>query len=405
MRTELTQSFIDKTKARPPRKRTIYWDQGMKGFGWQITPAGHVSFAVQYRHGRTSRRYTIKGTLSLKDARREAKGVQGKVAKGHDPVVEERKKQAAGTNTFRAIAEEYLKRDGKKLRSKDERKRILAKYLYPKLGDRQIDDIRRVDIVRLLDAIEDHNGPAMADHVLVVLRKLLNWHAARSDDFRSPIVKGMGRINAKERARSRTLDDRELRAFWQAAETFPGAYGFLLRYILLCACRLREASNMTQQELSGDVWAIPSERHKSKKSFELPLSQAAKNLLSQIPRIAGEDWLFTHNGQRPIGGFSKFKKAFDAKMLAELHKEDSEAEMKRWVVHDLRRTARSLMSRAGVPPRHAEMALGHVSGGVEAVYDRHRYFDEKREAFEALSSLIARILNPQENVVALRGAG
>jgi integrase len=405
MRIKLTQSFIDETKSQPPPKRTIYWDEGMKGFGWQITPAGHASFAVQYRHAGISRRYTIAGTLPLKEARKRAKGVQGAVAKDRDPVVEERKKQAQSANTFRAIAQEYMRRDGRKLRSKDERERILAKYLYPQIGDRQIDHIRRVDIVRLLDAIEDQNGSAMADHVLVVLRKLLAWHAARSDDFRTPIVQGMGRINAKERARSRILEDGELRAFWRAAESFPGAYGFLLRYILLCACRLREASNMTRQEVSGDVWTIPAERHKSKKDFELPLSQTAQQLLDQVPRIAGSDWTFTHDGQRPVGGFSKFKKAFDARMLAELRKDDSDAELKRWVVHDLRRSARSLMSRAGVPPRHAEMALGHTVGGVEGVYDRHHYLDEKRSALEALANLIARIIEPQDNVVSLRGAG
>jgi hypothetical protein len=62
------------------------------------------------------------------------------------------------------------------------------------------------------------------------------------------------------------------------------------------------------------------------------------------------------------------------------------------------------MSRAGVLPRHAEMALGHVVPGVEGVYDRHSYADEKRAAFEALAAQVARILNPQANVVALREA-
>jgi hypothetical protein len=86
-------------------------------------------------------------------------------------------------------------------------------------------------------------------------------------------------------------------------------------------------------------------------------------------------------------------------MLAELRKVDSKAKLPGWVIHDLRRTARSLMSRAGVPPRHAEMALGHVVAGVEGVYDRHRYLDEKQQAFEALAAQIDRILNPQDNVI------
>ena len=82
--------------------------------------------------------------------------------------------------------------------------------------------------------------------------------------------------------------------------------------------------------------------------------------------------------QNAIGAFSKFKRAFDKATPAELRKLDSKAKLPGWVIHDLRRTARSLMSRAGVLPKHAEMALGHAVAGVEGVYDRHRYLDEKR---------------------------
>jgi integrase len=69
--------------------------------------------------------------------------------------------------------------------------------------------------------------------------------------------------------------------------------------------------------------------------------------------------------------------------------------------HDLRRTARSLMSRAGVNPDIAERCLGHVIGGVRGVYDRHQYIEEMHHAFEALASQIERIVHPVENVVAV----
>jgi integrase len=245
-----------------------------------------------------------------------------------------------------------------------------------------------------------------ADAVLAAVRKLFNWHAARTEEFETPIVKGMSRAApAKERARERTLEDLEIRAFWRAAEAFPGPYGYLL-YILLTATRLREASNMTQAELSGTVWTIPAARHKNKtKAFELPLSKAATELLASIPRVDGKaGWIFSHDGRRPIGGFSKFKRRFDKQMLADLRKDDGKAALRPWIVHDLRRTARTLMSRAGVQPRHAEMALGHVVQGVEGVYDRHRYLEEKRQAFEALAAQLTRILNPQDVVVPLRSA-
>ena len=74
-----------------------------------------------------------------------------------------------------------------------------------------------------------------------------------------------------------------------------------------------------------------------------------------------------------------------------------------WTLHDLRRTARSLLSRAGIASDIAEICLGHVLPGVRGVYDRHEYHEEKKRVFEALATQIARIVDPQDNVVAMRG--
>jgi integrase len=73
-----------------------------------------------------------------------------------------------------------------------------------------------------------------------------------------------------------------------------------------------------------------------------------------------------------------------------------------WTLHDLRRTARSLMSRAGVRPEIAEKVLGHVAGGVEGVYDRHSYRDEKRDALARLATLVDGIVSPRDNVTPMR---
>ena len=85
------------------------------------------------------------------------------------------------------------------------------------------------EIVALLDQIEDKTGPAMAQQASAVLRRLFAWHANRSDDFRSPIVRGMSRVRPSERQRQRTLDDDEIRAVWRAAEAQQGVFGCLVR--------------------------------------------------------------------------------------------------------------------------------------------------------------------------------
>ena len=200
------------------------------------------------------------------------------------------------------------------------------------------------------------------------------------------------------------LSDNELRAVWRASVRWDSPYAVLVRFILLTATRLREASNMRRDEVSGNEWLIPAPRHKSKTEFLLPLSMAAQDLLRGIPVIGRRGWVFTYDGQRPINGFTKAKRELDRRVLEFLRQADPTAKpLPRWTNHDLRRTARSLMSRAGVDPDHAERCLGHVLAGVRGTYDRHQ-FAEKTAAFEALAQQIDLIVNPQVNVAQMRAS-
>jgi integrase len=241
----------------------------------------------------------------------------------------------------------------------------------------------------LLDRIEDESGPVMADRTLAIVRRILNWHASRSDDFRSPIVRGMARTKPKARARERTLTDDELRIIWAAASSGP--FGYFIRFLLLTATRRGEPANARRSELAGSDWIIPGKRYKTGTDHLVPLSGAAQTLLT---KLHSKGFLFsTDGGETPISGFSKFKRGFDKTV----------GPLPNWTLHDLRRTARSLMSRAEVSGDVAERCLDHAVGGVRGTYDRHEYYEEKRKAFEALASLIAQIVDPQENVVAIRG--
>jgi len=230
----------------------------------------------------------------------------------------------------------------------------------------------------------------MADHTLAYVRKVMNWHASRSDEFRSPIVRGMARTSGKERARARILTDDELRAVWKAAEATAGPFGAFIKFLLLTGARRHEASNATWDELKGGVWLLPAARNKVKQDLARPLSSAAQNLVGGLPKIGR--YVFTFGGVKPLSGFAKPKARLDAASGA-----------KGWILHDLRRTARSLLSRAGIAPDVAEMCLGHVLTGVRGTYDRHAYHEEKKHAFEALAAQIARIVDPRDNIVALRG--
>lgn len=387
---KLTAAFTRTARAEPGSDRTIFWDATLPGFGLVVLASGHKSWCVQYRHGRVSRRLTLKGALSLDDARREARAAIGKVARGHDVVMEKRRAAETDAHSLRAVCENYLDREGGKLRTTARRRATLERLVCPALGSRPIDTIRRRDISELLDTVQDENGNAMADQVLALLRRIFNWHATRDDNFVSPVVRGMSRRTSEERERDRVLTDEELRAVWRTAETFPAPWGQFIRFMLLTAARRDEVAGMPWDEVAGDLWTIPGDRYKTKVETTLLLSRAAMKVLAELPRIAGCDFAFTTGGRRPISGFSSCKLRFDIA-----------CGVKDWRFHDLRRTARSLMSRAGVNPDIAERCLGHVIPGVRGVYDRHTYTEEMRVAFERLAALIDTIVREEPNVVAM----
>jgi integrase len=389
MKLLLTDRFCDRAKA--DKAQTDYFDEAVSGLALRVSQE-RKSWTLHYTRDGTRARLTF-GTypaISLAAARRKAIEAKGEIAEGHSP-------KPAKPDTLQAICEEYFGREGSRLRNLGRYEKTLGRLVYPVLGARPIAEIRRTEIIRLLDKIEDENGPVQADRTLEIIRRIMNWYASRSDEFRSPIVRGMARTKPKERARDRVLTDDEIRALWRATETSTGAdtayasssvFAALVRFLLLTGARRSEASAMAWRELDDGSWTLPAERNKTKVELVRPLSQAA---IAALPGKTG-GFVFTVDGRAAISGLDKPKRRLD-----------EASGVTGWTLHDLRRTARSLMSRAGVPTDHAERCLGHVIGGVRGVYDRHDFVEEKAKAFEALAAQIARIVNPQANVVSMRG--
>jgi integrase len=411
----LTPLAVQNAKPRHSNGQAILTelsDAGCRGLRLVVHPTGHKSWVVRYRHAGKSRKLTLgpavaldKGTanpnqvLTLAVARVQAAEAQEKIDQGIDPGAE--KQETEHGKTFKSAAEECFTLAKKKgLRSAARSLNDLERLVFPStLGNRPIEGIKRSEITRLLDRIEAERGPAMADAILSGMSKVFGWWVLRSDDFASPLAPGMRRTSTKERARSRILDDDELRKVWRTASETEGAFAAFVQFLLLTACRRNEAACMPWGELSngnGVVWCLPPARNKAaaKVKFELyrPLSRSAQAVLARLPeKTADTDLVFRDaDGRQIFTKFSTLKKKFDAA-----------CGVRGWRLHDLRRTARSLMSRAGVLSEHAEKCLGHVVAGVEATYDRHRYMPEMLKAYEALATLIQNIVDPQPNVIPL----
>jgi integrase len=292
-------------------------------------------------------------------------------------------KDRRGPKTFDVVSENFMQHHvrHKKLRSEKDIKRNLDKTILPAFSGREFTDIKRSDVSELLDDVVKRSGPVAADKVLSILSKMMRWYATTHDDYISPIVPGMRRSDPKERQGKRILSDDELRAVWTAAES-DGMFGAFIRLALLTGQRKEKIASMKWEDIDGDLWTIRTAPREKGNPGELILPKEAVAILAEIPRFASNPYVFA-TGRSYINAFSKMKAEFDAKVPIPV-----------WKIHDLRRTARSLMSAAGVLPHIAEITLGHVQKGIEAVYDLHPYRSEKADTLLRLAHKIRDIVTP-----------
>ena len=373
-----------------------------RGFGVRVTAAGARAFVLNYRLRGREHRFTIGAwpDWSALKAVRDARSLRQRVDRGENPL--EDRTPSPATGNVAAILDDfvarYVRNKNQPLRSADEYESAFNRLVKPRIGKLSIYEVRRSHVNKMLDEVEDANGPVMADRTLAYLRKAFNWYAARDDQFNVPVVRGMARIKPKERARTRVLSDEEIRIIWPVLGG-AGTFGALVTALLLTAQRRDEIAQMSRKEIGEDaVWEIPAERYKTKRPNFIPLSKAALAVIEAQPKIDDCDYVFPSRAETPFSGFGKSKAALDKAILAAMKKHAKKGvkveSLPNWTLHDLRRTAKTLMVRAGVRPDISERVLGHVIAGVEGTYDRHSYAEEKRDALEKLAAMVERILKP-----------
>jgi integrase len=364
------------------------------GFGVRVTAAGARSYVLNYRADGVERRLTIgkcKNWPAVK-AVRYARELRQGIDRGEDPMAARVPKTE--DKTVGAVLDDFIVGYAKKkLRRWLDVESAFRRLVVPAVGRLSIHKLDRGHVARMLDKIEADSGPVMADRTRAYLSKALSWYSERDGEF--TLGKAIVRVQprAAGRARSRVLSDEEIRAVWAAAGE-AGTFGTLIKFLLLTGQRRNEAALMTWAEVGQDgTWEIPASRYKTKRPHAVQLSAAALALIARKE----SDFVFPSTGRGAYLTHSRGKLALD-KALGDA--------VQPWVLHDLRRTAKTLMARAGVRPDISERVLGHVIAGVEGVYDRHSYADEKRDALEKLASMVERIVNPPPaNVLPLRREG
>lgn len=330
--------------------------------------------------------------MTLKEARAKASAIHAGLLHASDPAGD--RERAKSAITFEDLAKEYMVRHGAKKRSASEDQRILDKDLLPAWKDKKAHDIRKRDVIALLDAIVARNAPIAANRTLALARKLFNFGLERDLIDMNPCFKV--KAPSAENQRDRVLSEEEIVKVWHACGRVKGGpTGIMLRLRLLTAQRGGEVERMrwADLDLKARIWTIPAEVAKNGMSHRVPLSEPVLAILEAInesrkrPKRKGvakqeSPYVFPHrlDALRPIT---------EIKTAVGVVREESGVS---FVPHDLRRTAASWMASMGTPRLVISKILNHTDASITAVYDRHGYDTEKRQALDAWAMRLMEIV-------------
>ena len=381
-RIRLTKSAIDALPT--PASDVVYWDAGCPGFGVKVTPKGRKVFIVLYRTGGGGsklRKYTIGpyGRVTLHQARVAAQKVFAAKLDGRDPASEKREaKRRVVADRVEDLLETFIAQHLSQNCSGGEISRLLRREVGKPWAGRSIHEITKRDVVELVSAIEQRGAPVAANKALKSVKTFLRWCVGRAVLDQSP-ADGVP-LPAKEVARDRVLNDKELAQVILGARQIGGRYGAIVELLALTGQRREEVAGLQREELdlAHRVWTIPKQRTKNAKAHVVHLSDQSVAVLKRA------DQRGPLLGTKPFRDFSRAKRLLD-----------QVSGVAGWRLHDLRRTCVSGMARLGIPPHIADKILNHNAGtisGVAAVYQRHEFLSERREALERWGTHVAHIV-------------
>jgi integrase len=415
MARALTVRAIEALKPHA-KKRLEVPDGVVTGLYLVVQASGSKGWAVRYRHQGKSSKLTLGPypRLGLADARTSAQETLRLVSEGTDPTADRvtlaKLKRVAppdSARTFEAILTRFIAaQKAKGRRSADAQKALIDKDATPFWGRRQIASITAADVVERIEAMIARGAPVNAARFRATVSKLFSYAVKAQLCPENPVRLTENPVDPKSRQRKRKLDDRELSLVWKAAGKLGYPFGSAVQLLVLTGARRNEVCAAPRREfdLERKVWTLPPARAKNNVEHLVPLSDAARDLISGLPRIEGNgNFLFTTTGDSPISGFTKSKARLDAIIKTA----NGDKALPHWTLHDLRRTFSSGWARLRIPTEVTEKALNHTSGsfgGVAGVYNVHAYEDERREAMEAWGRHVLAIVDgePPQNVIPLR---
>lgn len=400
-RVRLTDRLLQTTKP-PESGRIELTDEATPGLEFRVTANGARSWRLHYRvKGREGLQRATIGpypSISLADARRRARAIYDAAKQGVDlPEQEKRaaeddersaKRPATVAKLLSRYVEEYCKTNQRRWQTVE---RMFSAHVEPAIGAKALDEVRRADIVELLDDLQNKKGlNAQVNRIRSQLIAAFNWAVEREFLDVNPAATVKRRKNI-EAPRERVLEDKELAAIWKAAAGLSYPSNQLVRLLILTGQRRDEVRCLPWSEIGDDLWTLPAERNKGKRQHEVPLTKAALEVLGGATRLGPFVFSCDAEGKKPYAGMKRLKEILDR-----------ESGVTGWTIHDIRRTVATGLGRLGVAQEVIEHILNHSRPTLHKTYNVHAYRDEKRTALEAWARHVEGVVTGKRaNVVEL----
>lgn len=430
-RTAMNEHTLKRLKYDPAKGRVELLDPPMPGhgtFGVRVNKTCK-SFILLYSFHNHPRRLTL-GTypdLSLAEARAKAAQAVELLRQGVDPgqkkiveLVEYRT-----SPTFEEAVVSYLQWAEKNKKSWREDERMLRTEFVPHLGRTKIGDVRRKQVMALLDE-KAKTAPVQANRLLAVIRKMFNFCVEREILDATPLVQ-IKKV-AKETPRERSLNRHEL--VWCLHQLAGASLSQNTRFSLLLSLMLAQRSGRivamrwVDFDLEERIWDRSGKFEKNNNPIAIPLSDDALSILNylrerQIQKVmAADPARWAGSKTRPSPGQYVFPGRWPAKPQTQPSlnramrrfydtyvKDNDRVEQEgllriadgypRPTVHDLRRTATTHMSRQGLGKEVRSRILNHKDLSVDAIYDRYSYFEEKDVALQGWHTFLKGLLQKE----------
>ena len=376
---------------------------GVPGLSIRVGSSGRKTWNFRYRtHLGKQRRISLgqfgnKVGLGLKDARDMARGILADVAKGDDPAKEKqvarKAEQTREINTLNDLWEVYRVRKGEMKKSADKELHLWNRYVGKRLGTVEVDELSKSQIIRYIHSIGDGaNGRQItANRTFALIRQVLNFAVSLDYMPLSPMT-GL-KMPYKENPRDRFMNEEEIAIFWNGIDDVTNLsppVKIALKLALVTGQRRSEIAYISKSELDieNKIWSLPKERTKNSRPHDVPLSDLAVSLLEEALAHSGySEYVFRSPRFKDLPVDCKVLTRAWARARVQLGLDDV-------VLHDFRRTCATGLQKLGVRLEVTEAVLNHKSGsvsGIVAIYQRHDWKVEKRDALDAWATEIMRL--------------